>query len=296
MQASLLARRTLGQPNYFLIAMAAAFLVALIPRGARKAIESNTNKAEDWLPKNYSESVDLRWFRDHFLGEQFALVSWDGCTLGQPEKLQWLAKKLSPSNEQVEAAGIDSELGIRARWYKRVVTGPDVLEELTTDPVSLSYNEACRRLEGALVGPRQRGPDGEVLGNETRTTCLMVYLSDAATKDNKTMRAAIELITEIAVTEGKIPAEHIHMGGPPVDNIQIDIEGERTLIRLASLAGIVGVGLSYWCFRSMKLTSIVFAVGVTLVAAVAVAARALVLRAARQEQRSAGEERDECRG
>ena len=78
-QESFLARRTLlGQPNYFLIAMAAAFLVALMPRGARKAIESNTNKAEDWLPKNYAESVDLRWFRDHFLGEQFALVSWEG--------------------------------------------------------------------------------------------------------------------------------------------------------------------------------------------------------------------------
>lgn len=261
-QTSFLARRTLGQPNYFLIAMVAAFLVALMPRGARKAIESNTNKAEDWLPKNYPESVDLRWFRDHFLGEQFALISWDGCTLGNAEKLNWLARKLSPTNQQVEEAGRDSELGIRSRWYKRVVTGPAVLEELTSPPVSLSYSEACRRLEGALVGPRKRGPDGELLGNESRTTCLMVYLSDTATKDNLTMRAAIELIVDIAVTEGKIPPEDIHMGGPPVDNIQIDIEGERTLIRLASLAGIVGLGLSYWCFRSMKLTSIVFAVGV----------------------------------
>lgn len=261
-QASFLARRMLGQPNYFLIAMAVAFLVALMPRGARKAIEGNNNKAEDWLPKNYAESADLRWFRDHFLGEQFALVSWDGCTLGNDEKLIWLAKKLSPSNRQVEQAGPESELATRSAWYKRVVTGPEVLEELTNPPVGLSYNEACKRLEGALVGPRKRGPDGELLSNETRTTCLMVYLSEAATKDNRTMRQAIELIAEIAVNEGKIPASTIHMGGPPVDNIQIDIEGERTLVRLASLAGIVGVALSYWCFRSMKLTGIVFAVGV----------------------------------
>jgi len=34
------------------------------------------------------------------------------------------------------------------------------------------------------------------------------------------------------------------------------------LIRLASLSGIVGFALSYWCFRSIKLTGIVFAVGV----------------------------------
>ncbi|MDC0936415.1 MMPL family transporter [Pirellulales bacterium] len=242
--------------------MAAAFLVALMPRGARKAIESNTNKAEDWLPKNYPESVDLRWFRDHFLGEQFALVSWKDCTLGNAEKLHWLARKLSPTNQQVEQAGADSELATRSKWYKRVVTGPGVLEELTSPPVQLSYNEACRRLEGALIGPRKRSPDGKLLGNETRTTCLMIYLSEVATRDNVTMRKAIELIREIAVTEGKIPEPDIHMGGPPVDNIQIDIEGERTLFNLALLAGIVGLGLSYWCFRSMKLTGIVFAVGV----------------------------------
>ena len=52
------------------------------------------------------------------------------------------------------------------------------------------------------------------------------------------------------------------MGGPPVDNITIDKEGEATLMRLASLSGIVGIALSYWCFRSFKLTGIVFAVGV----------------------------------
>ena len=91
-QPSFLARKTLGQPNYFLLAMLAAFLLALMPRGARKAIESNTNKAEDWLPPGYAESVDLRWFRDHFMGEQFALVSWDGCTLGDTEKLEKLVE------------------------------------------------------------------------------------------------------------------------------------------------------------------------------------------------------------
>ncbi len=261
-QPSFLARKTLGQPNYFLIAMAAAFVVALMPRGARLAIESNTNKAEDWLPPNYSESIDLQWFRDHFIGEQFALVSWDGCTLGNTEKLNQLARRLVPSREALAGASEDSPLRLRARWYKHVMTGPEVLDQLVSPPLSLDYGDAVKRIEGALVGPVQKDDEGKSLGNESRVTCLIVYLSQEATKDNKTMRAAVENIATIAAEECAVAPETIHMGGPPVDNITIDKEGEATLIRLASLSGLVGFSLCYWCFRSFSLTAIVFAVGV----------------------------------
>jgi len=261
-QPSFLARKTLGQPNYLLIALAVTFCVAFVPRGVRQAIEGNTNKAEDWLPPNYPEAVDLNWFRDHFVGEQFALVSWKGCTLGDPEKLRWLEKKLIPTPDAVAKAGPDSKLAERARWYKKIVSGPGVLEQLTEPPLSLSYNAAAKRLEGALVGPLRYDEEGNSLGNEGRITCLMVYLSEEATRNNKTMRRAIEHIAEIAETDCGIAPEAIHMGGQPVDNITIDVEGEKTLFRLASLSGIVGLTLSYWCFRSMKLTGVVFTVGV----------------------------------
>ncbi|MGI9328150.1 MAG: MMPL family transporter, partial [Pseudomonadales bacterium] len=242
--------------------MVAAFLVALMPRGVRKAIESNSNKAEDWLPPNYSESVDLQWFRDHFIGEQFALVSWSGCTLGDTEKLNQLARRLVPSQEALANAPNDSPLHQRARWYKRIRTGPDVLEQLTSPPLALDYSDAVKRIEGALVGPVRKDANGESLGDDSRVTCLIVYLSEEATSDNKTMRAAVENIVTVASEECAIAPDTVHMGGPPVDNITIDKEGEATLVRLALLSGIVGVGLSYWCFRSFKLTSIVFAVGV----------------------------------
>ena len=260
-QPSFLACKTLGQPNYFLLAMLVAFLLALMPRGARRAIESNTNKAEDWLPPGYAESVDLRWFRDHFIGEQFALVSWDGCTLGDTEKLEKLARSLIPTRQALAKAKADSDLHQRAEWYHEIITGPQVLSQLT-DSIGISYNEAVKRIDGALVGPLQRDAEGKSLGNDSRATCLTVYLTEAATGNNRTMRKAIEKISEIASTECGVAPETIHMGGPPVDNITIDVEGERTLIRLAGLSGIVGLTLSYWCFRSIKLTGIVFTVGV----------------------------------
>lgn len=261
-QPSFLARKTWGLSHYFLIAMAAAFVIAFMPRGVRRAIESNTNKAEDWLPDTYEESKDLTWFRKYFAGEQFALVSWDGCTLGDTEKLQLLARKLIPSEESLASAEPSSLTAQRAEWYSRVITGPGVIEELTSPPLELTRAEALRRLEGALVGKPAHDPAGNELGDDTRVTCLIVFLTPKATDSNQTMRAAVEMIAHTAVNECGIPVEDLHMGGPPVDNITIDIEGERTLMRLASLAGLVGVSLAYWCLRSVKLTGIVFAVGV----------------------------------
>ncbi len=261
-QPSFLARTTFGQPNYLLLALAAAFLIAFIPRGAHRAVQSNANKVEDWLPQSYVESTDLLWFRDHFPGEQFALVSWESCTLGNTEKLDQLSRKLIPSQDTISKATESSALRQRARWYNRVVSGPSVIAELVGPPLNMEYGDAVQRLEGALVGPVQRDARGNSLGNETRTTCLIVYLSAEATSDNKTMRQAVENISQIAAQECAIPRNSIHMGGPPVENIAIDLAGEHTVVRWAAVAGLMGFALSYWCFRSFKVTAIVFTVGV----------------------------------
>ena len=53
-------------------------------------------------------------------------------------------------------------------------------------------------------------------------------------------------------------ASKVRMGGPPVDNVAISDEGEKTLIRLFIPAGIVGLSLAFWCLRSVRLTTMVF--------------------------------------
>lgn len=55
----------------------------------------------------------------------------------------------------------------------------------------------------------------------------------------------------------------LRIGGPPVDNVAIDEEGTVTLIRLVGYSGLVGIGLSFLCFRSIKLTIMIFMVGLS---------------------------------
>lgn len=257
---SFLARHSGGLANYLWIAVAVTLALAFIPRGARKALEGNTNKAEDWLPASYRESADLGWFRDHFVGDSFVLISWDGCTLGSPEKLRLLEEKL---RKEKDDAGW--------RWFPKLLSGPGAIRDLTEGSAALDRDAAIERLEGALVGPVQKDAQGESLGDGSRTTCLLAFLDDRLSNSNLAMRRAVERVRDIAHTECGVPLADIHMGGPPVDNITIDIEGERTLMRLAGLSGLVGLTLSYLAFRSVKITAMVFwTAGVSAAASLAI--------------------------
>ena len=69
------------------ILMLFAFAAPLLIQGAQKAVKSNTNKVQDWLPADFRETTELRWFRQHFVADQFVLISWDGCVLGDNPEL-----------------------------------------------------------------------------------------------------------------------------------------------------------------------------------------------------------------
>src|SRR5688572_2801697 len=66
-----------------LILLIALIVTPLACWGAIVAIRGNRNDVSDWLPKNYPETIELNWFRKHFVADQFVIISWDGCVLGE---------------------------------------------------------------------------------------------------------------------------------------------------------------------------------------------------------------------
>jgi len=156
-----------------------------------------------------------------------------------------------------------------------VLTGRRLLDQLQQRYPDLSREEILERLEGTLIGM------------DHRKTCLVVTLSPVA--KGKRLHSTLAVIHKLAqqcniepvppvddrplvvrVADGVVeffaeiiygrapPPEGLHLGGPPVDNVAIDQEGQRTLYRLAGLSAIVGLGISWLCFRSMRLTFMVF--------------------------------------
>jgi len=366
------------KPKFFarwalLVLVVVFFLVPFAMRGARFALQRMKNDVKDWLPADFAETKQLDWFRDHFLGEQFVLASWEGCTEDSNEFKTLYAKltardippsmrpvvdmRFGPPIAPVEKAepsatgevdlnenfiGDEYELFISGRnpdtgeyefhedwggqgekwlkgigdnwfyitpagdlyqweggnslaqaiyrsgekflngtntargelvaslgpvdgpWYhaeprrltaqlfRKVVTGPGVLDQLLAQ---VDEDEARKRLSGSLFGP-----DGE-------QTCMILTLTQVAKNNLRNVLGRGMLgrtqgvLLELAQESGINPVTDLRLGGPPVDNVAIDEEGEITLVRLVGFCLLLGVGLSYICFRSIYATMMVFFVG-----------------------------------
>jgi predicted RND superfamily exporter protein len=229
------------------------FLLPLVVVGAIKAKGNNRNDVKGWLPLEYPETQTYRFFRQNFAGEEFVLVSWEGCTMADP-RLEMLAKKLIPPPE--EASRIDRPL-----YFRSAQTGPRAVERMTQEPLNLDRVEAISRLTGALIGPPPAGVEANSPGDDldARQTCLVLTLADTARAN---LHGAIDMIKDVAARECGIPESSFHMGGPPVDNVSIDKAGQTSVTILFGLSLVVGFFVSWWSLKSKTLVAMVIASGV----------------------------------
>jgi hypothetical protein len=126
------------------------FLLPLVVVGAIKAKGNNRNDVKGWLPLEYPETQTYRFFRRNFQGEEFILVSWDGCTMADP-RLELLAQKLLPPPE--EASRIERPL-----YFKSAQTGPRAVERMTDEPLNLDRFPGLPGRSSAR--PRRGSPPG----------------------------------------------------------------------------------------------------------------------------------------
>lgn len=375
------------------ILLLVAFLVPFSLRGARVAVEGMKNDVKDWLPSDFPETVELDWFRQHFLGDTFILLTWEGCSEDDPrykmlvEKVQEeirLSHEFAPVETQVgvgeEAAtteivksadankisspekmaederlrarktgnelyltvSTDQHLnwgGLNEKWihghkgawyyitpngdlfewdggsnvvgalqrlarrwwngrdtatgklvtnfglppeegkpnefyadprkvcatlFKSIASGPEVVKQLARPggPLlqgdvneEMAKEKAIARLKGSLFGP-----DG-------KQTCMILALDPVARRDLKrvaghgTMGAPVGRLVDIAINQCGLKMDDLRMGGPAVDNVAIDEEGQSTLINLIGWSALIGLILSYISFKSFKVTGLVFFTG-----------------------------------
>ena len=188
-------KQTFFARRSFTIMLIVVFALPFLWMGSRRALLSNRNDIKDWLPDDYPETAVHTWFQSHFPHEQFVLASWDGCTLND-QRLQMLAKKLVPPKD-VESPAVAQRSGPQAggkgaidppngkpQYFKSVLTGRSLMDELEARYPDLTEEEVLKRLEGSLIG------------KDHNKTCLVVILSKEA--GGKNLRLALEQIRELA--------------------------------------------------------------------------------------------------
>jgi len=252
-------KRFFSVRNSLVILMVLMFSLPFIWMGSRRALLANRNDVKTWLPDGFQETIDYAWFEAHFPHDQFILASWDGCTLDDADhSLRNMARKLRARDEEAIANGKDP-------YFKIVLTGRELVDQTEERFGDLSRQQVLERLEGSLIG------------EDHQKTCLVVTLADVF--HGIKLAAVVQCVRDTAndcgvlgdiktypkgqllpMKDGKLV--ELHLGGPPVDNAAIDYEGKRTLIRLAGLSFAIGLGLSWLCFRSVRLTAMIFSCAV----------------------------------
>ena len=102
-------KRTFFSRYALLIICIVCFLGPFALRGARMSMQRMTNRVKDWLPSDFAETADLEWFGRHFMGEQFVIVTWPGCTEDDP-RYQKLVDRIQhqiapPEHHETRRAG-----------------------------------------------------------------------------------------------------------------------------------------------------------------------------------------------
>ena len=218
-----------------------------------------------------------------------------------PEKIPPDLEKTAsnePVGTETEVAVVPTPKKAEPQFFKNVLTGPRLkrlLEErYGTDPSSPTYlteEQIMNRLDGLLIGPQRTASDGTPLPIDKYRTAMIVTLNKQP--NEKALRKVLAKIRAIGRECGVEPEPEVDnrpivtrvagnvkaalndmifglppqvkgivMGGPPVDNVAIGVEGERTLYRLAGICALVGLTIAMFCFRSLRLTMFVFWVAI----------------------------------
>jgi predicted RND superfamily exporter protein len=209
------------------------FFGPIVVLGAIAAMKTNSNKVADWLPEEFEETQRLNWFVDKFGGDELLMISWDDCTL-EDSRVDLLAERLR------QPITVD---GRQVQLYRQVLTGREVLQRLTDEPLKLKKQRALLRLEGWLIGP------------DRYTTCLLALVSKQGAENR---HAAVQYVYQCAEQECGITPDQLHIAGPTMEGVAIDQASAKHFDLLKAISMVICFGLMIFGMRSFLIGLMVY--------------------------------------
>ena len=216
-------------------------LLTIIPLSwcMRQALDSMFNAPYLWVPDTLEAREQYDWFVKHFGSDRIVLASWSGCTVDDPRLADFETALRSSSDPQKNR--------LYEELFERVSTGYSAVRMFTGGSLSLSKQEALKRLSGTLVGK-----DG-------KTSCAVLLLTEDG--DFRRHEAISAMMDEAQKATGLDPTD-IHLAGAAVDGAAVDKESVRSMYRFGLLSTIVTIVVAYLCLRSSVLTIALTAAGI----------------------------------
>ncbi|MEM7473364.1 MAG: hypothetical protein AAF483_00085 [Planctomycetota bacterium] len=179
-----------------------------------------------WLP----ELESIRWFSEHFGGEAFLAVSWNGCDV-EDDRIAAMRSGL----RKVNVASVEPSDPPEVPALRRIFDGRQIVEEL--EGLGYSKESAKRRLEGWIVG------------KESAATCLVLSVTQSGwTHRHELVDSIYRIGSELGIS-----AQELHIGGPIRDSVAVDRMGLNRVIPLALVSVVLAIGITYFCIRQLSL-------------------------------------------
>ena len=204
--------------------------------GAMCAWDSMSNRVEDWLPEAFEETRHLEQFVDVFGSDELLMVSWHDCTLDDPRLDELKTRLMTP-------VMVD---GHERLYFGSVITGTEVFNSLTSDPMNLERDAAIARLSGWLMSP-----SGD-------RTCAVLTVS---AEGNENRHALIHRVWE-AIDEAGLDAKNVHVAGPTIESVAIDNASSNGILILNAASVLVCFIITYLCMRKWGVALLVLTVAV----------------------------------
>ena len=213
------------------------FLLGFVWMGTRRTFESNSNAVEDWLPEQYQETRDYKWFLQHFPFESFIVASWEGCTLDD-DRVELFAQKLVPSqtidnfsllapdeaisaelkldaaviekrnDAAVGSAGTETGQTLPAgeakasneseSYFRSVMTGPRLVRLLEQSYAKTPQNRSEEEIRDEILDRL----NGTLVGPDKNSTAVIITLNSGLKGGGKKMLQLIERVKRISVECG----------------------------------------------------------------------------------------------
>ncbi|NIL97587.1 MAG: MMPL family transporter, partial [Planctomycetales bacterium] len=223
--------------RYYPIVLGAFFVAFFaVMVGRHHARKTDNNNIRQWLPKDLPATRTYDEFFRHFGSDEFAIVSWKGCTMDDPRVPKY-ARLLKEYRDQRGE-----------RFFAEAQTGPQMLEQLTSKPFDLKAEEARQRLQGISIG------------RDGKSTCVIVKLTRAGDANR---RKTVDVLRHLATTGLDTPTvdvteADVHMAGDAVTNAEVDIASQQAIDSLVTFSILIAVTCAFLGLRSIGLVFVVF--------------------------------------
>lgn len=214
----------------------AVISLPLVVWGAIRALDSNANDPNTWVPITFPARAAYEQFRGRFENGDVVVASWLGCTVDDPRLEQLKSRLEQPDDASTDARG--------EPYFERVLTGYNVLRELTARPLALPREEALRRLRGSLVGP------------DLQTSCAVVVFTSTGVRERD---RAVAFLRHVIDGDLHVPDADLRLAGPIMDGLTVDEASAESLNQFAGFSALLILLLCWRSLRSFREAFLIFA-------------------------------------